>query len=158
MSTEAVQSQWMSTEVTETSSEAVQGRFMFLNNGWMDFSNSTCSTSVLVNKTKLQCDFGLIFVKIHRKQQNGRCRQISPYLKSLIQSCKCAYNAHMHINYNKMYCNIDQGCPKINLSHPVKKLVQPVSQNIKRPEMASTAEVGLRVIFWWCWGMLVTVY
>ena len=124
----------------------------------MDFCNSTCSTSVLVNKTKLQSDIGLIVVKIHRKQQNGHCRQISPCLKSLIQSCKCAYHAHMHINSNKTLCNIDQGCPKINLSHPVKKLVQPVSQNMKRPQMASAAEVGLRVIFWWCWGMLVTVY
>ena len=124
----------------------------------MDFSNSPCSTSVLVNKTKLQSDIGLIVVKIHRKQQNCCCRQILSYLKSLIQSCKCAYNAHMHINSNKMHCNIDQGCPKINLSHPVKKLLQPFSQNMKRPQTASAAVVGLRVTFWWWWGMLVTVY
>ena len=61
----------------------------------------------------------------------------------------------MHINSNKTLCNIDQGCPKINSSYPVKKLVQPFSQNMKSPQ---TAEVGLSVIFWWCWGMLVTVY
>ena len=123
----------------------------------MDFSNSTCSTSILVNKTKLQSDIGLIVVKIHRKQQNGHCRQISPCLKSLIQSCKCAYNTHMHINSNKTLCNIDQGCPKINLSHLVKKLVQPFSQNMKWPRTASAAKVGLSVIFWWCWRVLVTV-